>query len=143
MIILDTNVIFPNDAYDGGARVEAWFSNEHLDHPITWRVRFHTPGSRRRRGAAPTRRVGAAPPCAQTLALRLARRFEALRRVIADPRRAVAALARKLRALGAGAGAFTRSIALLTTQRGGGPVFAQAIIAAHDASFDFTGSDTG
>ena len=41
---------------------------EHPDHPITWRVRFHTPG-RRQIIPAPTHRAPPrAPACAQTLA---------------------------------------------------------------------------
>jgi hypothetical protein len=99
-------------------------------------VRFHTPWPRRRQGApAATRHVPRAPACAQTLALKLARRFEALRRVIADPRRAIAALVRKLAALGAGARAFARVIALASPRQGGGPIFADATVRAHDATF--------
>jgi hypothetical protein len=108
---------------------------EHPDHPITWRVCFHTPG-RRRNTRAPTHRAPPrAPACAHTLALKLARRFEALRRVIADPRRAIAALVRKLTALGAGARTFARAIALASPRQGGGPIFADATVRAHDATF--------
>jgi hypothetical protein len=99
-------------------------------------VRFHTPVPRRRQSTpTPRHRAKAAPPCAQTLALRLARRFEALRRVIADPRAAIAALARKLHALGAAAYAIARRIALwrprtalLSLAHG------HATVCAHDAS---------
>jgi hypothetical protein len=75
-------------------------------------------------------------------ATRLARRFEALRRVLADPRRAIAALARKLAALGERARAFARRIALASPPRGGGLKFANAIVYACDASLDLPCDDT-
>jgi hypothetical protein len=111
---------------------------EHPDHPITWRVRFHLriPRQRRRAAATPAPRIPQAPACPQTLALRLARRFEALRRVIADPRRAIAALARKLAALAGAARAVAHRIALASPRQGGGPIFADATVQACDASFD-------
>ena len=109
---------------------------EHPDLPITWRVRFHTPGRRQNTPAPTLRAPPRAPACAQTLALRLARRFEALRRVIADPRRAIAALARKLHALAGAARAFAHAIALASPRQGGGLLFANAIVYARDASMD-------
>ena len=74
--------------------------------PDTWRVRFHVrvPRLRRRARAAascPRPRPACEAVRAQASARTLARRFEALRRVIAEPRAAVATLARKLAALGA------------------------------------------
>src|SRR5688572_10425005 len=72
----------------------------------TWRVRFNArtggPPSHR---AAPPAPVAPATPAerAHAKSRALARRLEALRRVLANPHRAIAALARKLAALGAGA----------------------------------------
>ena len=74
--------------------------------------------------------------------MRLARRLEAVRRVIADPRRVIAALARKLASLGRAARAFARRIALAAPPRGGGPVFANAIVYACDASLNLPCDDT-
>jgi hypothetical protein len=71
---------------------------------------------------------------AQARARTLARRFEALRRILADPRRAAIALARRLAALGARACAIARRIALVAPRQGGGMTFAGAIIFALDAS---------
>ena len=132
----------PGDTAAQGAEHSGPAHAEHRDHPVTWRVRFHTPGRRQGAAASTPRRIPNAPACAQTLALRLARRFEALRRVIADPRRAIAALARKLHALGARARALARRIALMRPRRGGGAVFAQAIVAAYDASHDLCHGDS-
>jgi hypothetical protein len=72
---------------------------------------------------------------AEAKALKLARRFEALRRVIADPRRAVAALVRKLRALAAAAFAAARRIVFAQPPRGAPHrmIFAHAMVCAHDA----------
>ena len=133
----ETGLLQSGGAAVAGQRAEDRRAHaEHPDHPITWRVRFHTPWPRRRQGPrASTRRVPRAPACAQTLALELARRFESLRRVIADPRRAIAALARKLQALGPAARAFARAIALASPRQGGGPIFADATVRAHDATF--------
>jgi hypothetical protein len=66
----------------------------------------------------------------------LARRFEALRRVLADPRRAVARLARMLCKLGQAAYAAARRIALAPPPRAKrlGPTFANAIVYGCDAS---------
>lgn len=121
------------------ARAEGSKVAEHPDHPVTWRVRFHTPAQRPRRGtrASTAQRTppARAPACAQTLALRLARRFEALRRVIADPRAAIAALARRLHALGAAAFAVARRIALWRPRFAGASVLhGHAMVCAHDAS---------
>jgi hypothetical protein len=71
---------------------------------------------------------------AQRKARKLARRFEALRRVLADPRRAIVRLARKLAALAAGACAAARRIALAPAPRKRqGKTFANAIVHAHDS----------
>jgi hypothetical protein len=69
----------------------------------------------------------------------LARRFEAVRRVIADPRRAIAALARRLRALGKRALVLARAIALSRPPCCvGAPMpFAHAMVRACDASGAF------
>jgi hypothetical protein len=108
--------------------------------PETWRVRFHTrmPGSRRHARAryAPSPRSSCArPACVPARIRRLARRYEALRRVLADPRRAILALARKLRALGARAYAAARRIAL-AVPRGveAGMTHAHALVHACDSS---------
>ena len=86
--------------------------------------------------------AAAAHARAQAKAMRLARRLEAVRRVIADPRRVIAALARKLASLGRAARAFARRIALAAPPRGGGPVFANAIVYACDASLNLPCDDT-
>jgi hypothetical protein len=78
----------------------------------------------------------------QAKARKLARRFEALRRVLADPRRAVARLARALCSLGQAAYAAARRIALARPPRAIrrlGMPFANAMIYACDASFSFRG----
>jgi hypothetical protein len=77
----------------------------------------------------------------QAKAARLARRFEAVRRVLADPRRAIAALARKLAALGPGARAFARRSALAAPFRAG-LIIGGAIVHACDACFDLPCDDT-
>jgi hypothetical protein len=67
-------------------------------------------------------------------ARRLARRFEALRRVLSDPRAAIAALARKLAALGAAAHAAARRIALWRPRAPHASIpHGHAMVAAHDA----------
>jgi hypothetical protein len=121
--------------------------NEDPDEPRSWRVRFHlraprAPRALTRRGLIP--RLRAAPDAARAAAKakQLARRFEALRCVMADPRRAIAALARRLRALGGGARAYARRIALASSRHGGGPIFAHATVCAHDASFHLPDADT-
>jgi len=73
---------------------------------------------------------------AQAHARRLARRFEALRRVIADPRPAIANLARTLTSLGR---TIARRIALARPSHSTslGPIFASAMVLSQDASFSF------
>jgi hypothetical protein len=116
---------------------------EDPDRPETWRVRFHThlasaSHAPERTGLAPVttqRRVAPAnTDTAPAKAHALARRFEALRRILANPHRAVAAFARKLAALGARAYAVARRIALAAPRQGGGPVFADASVRAVDVS---------
>jgi hypothetical protein len=78
----------------------------------------------------------------QAKARKLARRFEALRRVLADPRRVIARLARMLCKLGQAAYAAARRIALAPPPRAirrFGMPFANAMIYACDASFSFRG----
>ena len=112
----------------------------------TWRVRFRPrlrgllPKPPRPR-AAPHARTVAAPPNPVLRARKLARRLEALRRVIAQPRRAVAALARRLHALGAAARAVAHAIALWRP-RGAAPslTLAHAIVHASDARVVFEDS---
>jgi hypothetical protein len=104
--------------------------------PETWRVRYRPRLPRIPRRVAATRaRPGAAPRDAAAVARLLARRCEALRRLIADPRPAIRALARKLRALGASAHAFARRIAIKPAPRGASnPMrLAHAIVHAVDA----------
>jgi hypothetical protein len=74
---------------------------------------------------------------AQAKALKLAHRWEALRRVLADPRRAIAALARKLAALREAAFDFARRLALAPAPRGKreGKIFSDAVVYAHDACY--------
>lgn len=74
---------------------------------------------------------------AQAKALKLAHRWEALRRVLADPRRAIAALARKLAALREAAFDFARRLALAPAPRGKreGRIFSDAVVYAHDACY--------
>ncbi len=81
---------------------------------------------------------------ARTLAKsrKLARRFEAVRRVIADPRRFIAALARKLKALGKRARAFARRIATAAPPRGSGRALGNAVGYALYAAYDLPGDDT-
>jgi hypothetical protein len=117
--------------------------------PETWRVRFHLripPEARRRahtgiRPARLARKLGAAAARArvEAKARYLARRFEALRRVLADPRRTIIRLARKLTALGGAAYAAARRIALARAPRTSrlGPTLAHAMVHACDASFNF------
>lgn len=117
--------------------------------PETWRVRFQARFAPIKRALATQRRAVVMPRFransngvdrAQARARTLARRFEALRRILADPRRAAIALARKLAALGARAYAVARRIALAAPRQGGGMTFAGAIILALDASASW--SDT-
>jgi hypothetical protein len=106
--------------------------------PSTWRVRFHLPVPRPRKhaGSTPAPALGAdgAGPRDRAKARWLARRFEALRRVFADPRPVIFRLARRLASLGAGAYAAARRIALARVgrSRGEGPTFADALVRAHD-----------
>jgi hypothetical protein len=74
--------------------------------------------------------------------LDLARRCEALRRVLADPMPAVARLARKLHALGARAYAAARRIALVRPRRlpRAPMLYAHASVRAHDGACQFRGS---
>jgi hypothetical protein len=126
---------------------------EDPDDPETWRVRFcfRIPAAPRRGHAGA---AGALPPRAPAVdattvqgraeasARKLARRFEALRRVAANPARAIAALARRLHALGAGACAVARRIALSPAAHGHrGLVVAHATVYAHDVCARF--ADTG
>lgn len=76
------------------------------------------------------------PANAQAKAHALARRFEAIRRVLADPRRAIAALARKLQSLGKRARAFARRIAFARAPRAKPTraTFVNALVHAHYAS---------
>jgi hypothetical protein len=109
----------------------------------TWRVRFRPRMPRRARHGASAQRPAprlrhARPDSAH--AMRLARRFEALRRVLADPRRAIATLARKLRALAARAYAAARAIAMSSPRQGGGMVHAHALVHACDWSRIFRNS---
>ena len=110
---------------------------EHPDHPQTWRVRFHVRIPSQSRATAQTRRTNTHAPEASRAAAharRLARRFEALRRVLADPRAAIAALARKLAALGAAAHAAARRIALWRPRAPHASIpHGHAMVAAHDA----------
>jgi hypothetical protein len=73
---------------------------------------------------------------------KLARRLEALRRVLANPRAAVAALARRLSALGCAAYAAARRIALAPPPRGKreGRILADAVVHAHDCCGVFDSS---
>jgi hypothetical protein len=118
--------------------------SENLADPETWRVRFspRLPQIRpaRRRGAC-TRRPRTSPP-PPPHPMHLARRCEALRRVLADPMPAVARLARKLHALGARARATARRIALARPHLLPCPsmLFAHATVRAHDVAASFRGS---
>jgi hypothetical protein len=109
--------------------------------PETWRVRFslRLPQIPPRRRHAPTRRPRPTRPAS---ALELARRCEALRRVLADPTSAVARLARKLRKLGARAYAAARRIALLRPRDlpCTAMLYAHACVRAHDGAHHFRGS---
>jgi hypothetical protein len=118
--------------------------------PETWRVRFHLRIPKRRRTPAKASmerlaRLRAKPNAetgrARAKAIRLARRFEALRRMLASPRRTVARLARALHALGRNARACARRIALAQPPRAQslGPTLANAIVYGCDASFSFPG----
>mgnify|MGYP001478427787 CR=1 FL=1 len=103
----------------------------------TWRVRFRPRLPRHAaanigRPAPPRRPPRPAHIRALAHARRLARRFEALRRVVADPRRAAAALARKLHALGARAGAVALRMARAMPRRAGGLAHADALVRACD-----------
>ena len=103
----------------------------------TWRVRFRPRMPRRELHSTSAQRPAPRPRHARpdsARALRLARRFEALRRVLADPRRAIVALARKLRARGARAYAAARAIAMSSPRQGGGMVHAHALVHACDWS---------
>ncbi len=82
------------------------------------------------------------PANAPAKARALARRFEAVRRVIADPSRIIAALARKLAALGKRARAFARRIAIAAPPRGSGRALANAVGYALYASYDLPSDDT-
>ena len=116
-------------------RKQAPHRREDLADPETWRVRFRPRIPRdpqRPRGPAIARLR--APARSSVNAIALARRFEALRRVLVDPRRAIAALAAKLRALGAAAHAVARRIALYVPRcKAQGPTHAAALVRAHDA----------
>ena len=103
--------------------------------PETWRVRFRPRIPRNpQRPCGPAIACLRAPARSSVDAIALARRFEALRRVLADPRRAIAALAAKLRALGAAAHAAARRIALYVPRcKAQGPTHAAALVRAHDA----------
>jgi hypothetical protein len=130
----------------GGARSNPAPAEDPTD-PSTWRVRFHLRVPQRRRAAPLQSRLvdrlcpkpGSEAVRAQAKARKLARRFEALRRVIADPRRAITRLACKLAALGARAYEAARRIALAQAPRSKheGKTFAAALIHAHDSSFVF------
>lgn len=111
---------------------------EHPDHPQTWRVRFHVRIPKQSRATTLTRRTNTrlAPELirAAAQARRLARRFEALRRVLSDPRAAIAALARKLAALGVAAHAAARRIALWRPRAPHASIpHGHAMVAAYDA----------
>ncbi len=82
------------------------------------------------------------PANAPAKALALARRFEAIRRVIADPRRAIAALARKLLSLGKRARASARRIACAAPRRCRIPALGNAVGYALYACYDLPGDDT-
>jgi hypothetical protein len=106
--------------------------------PETWRVRFSlrlpsAPSPRRR--AHTGRRCAASEP----RPLDLARRCEALRRVLDDPAPAIARLARRLYALAERAPAVARRIALQRPRalRRAPLLFAHACVRAYDA---FAGS---
>jgi hypothetical protein len=124
----------------GAARRSKSGCQEHPAHSATWRVRFHARIPRRREGAAAAARRARLQPAPEAIraradARRLARRFEALRRVIADPRAAIIALARKLSALGAAAYAAARRIALWRPRSAAVSIaHGHATVAAHDAS---------
>jgi hypothetical protein len=123
--------------------------------PETWRVRFHLRNAsdpQRKRAAIPFHarcmarlRAAAHQEAAvardQAKAIRLARRFESLRRVLADPRRAIKRLALRLRGLGNAARAVARCIALAHPPRAQrlGAALASAIVHGYDASFSFPG----
>ncbi|MGH6950177.1 MAG: hypothetical protein ACREH4_04860, partial [Vitreimonas sp.] len=83
------------------------------------------------------------PANAHLKAHALARRFEAVRRVLTDPRRAIAALARKLQSLGKRARAFARRIAFARAPRAKPTraTFVNALAHAHYASLKLP-SDT-
>ena len=114
--------------------------------PETWRVRFHP-----RLPRPPQQGASAPPPAratpesrAQRKAHRLARRFEAIRRVIAAPQRAISTVARRLSALGAGAFAAARRIALARPPGGEaeGMIHADATVRACDLLFLWQGEDS-
>jgi hypothetical protein len=126
-----------------GSRRQPPRASEDPANPASWRVRFHARlapihAAPARAAAAPhlraRLRVEFEPSVAQAKAHALARRFEALRRVIADPRRAILALARRLAALGVRAYAVAHRIALAAPRQGGGMDFAHVSIFALDAS---------
>ncbi|MGH6949443.1 MAG: hypothetical protein ACREH4_01080 [Vitreimonas sp.] len=83
------------------------------------------------------------PANAQLKARELARRFEAVRRVLVDPRRAIAVLARKLQSLRKRARAFARRIAFARAPRAKPlrATFVNALAHAHYASLKLP-SDT-
>ncbi len=115
--------------------------------PETWRVRFRPrlsrfmpPAARRARPhAAPARMRNSFAPQLAAHARKLARRYEAARRVIANPERAIAALARRLDALGAHARAVAHAIALARPRlcANAPAALAHAIVHANDASAVF------
>ena len=108
--------------------------------PETWRVRFRLRMPQQRRASSASTRLQLRARTesmrAQAHARRLARRFEALRRVIADPRPAIANLARTLTSLGR---TIARRISLARPSRSTslGPIFASAMVLSQDASFSF------
>ena len=113
--------------------------------PETWRVRFNLrlPHIRtRRRRNARTQRLAPRQGAARAAQpLDLARRCEALRRVLADPTSTVARLARKLRTLGARAYAAARRIALLRPRDlpCTPMLYAHASVRAHDGAQQYRG----
>ena len=134
--------------------------------PETWRVRFalrlprvrHDRGPRIRslgpallatdiwrenaRRALVDRLRVSIPANAQLKSRALARRFEAIRRVIADPSRAIAALARKLASVGKRARAFARRIATAFPRRCREPTLGNATGHALYAVQELPGDDT-
>jgi hypothetical protein len=122
----------------GAARQSGKGRVEDRANPATWRVRFHARlAPLQPRPDPPTSarlHLRPDPNARQAKALALARRFEALRRIIADPRRAAAALARRLTRLGPRAEHFAHRIALASPRQGGGPTFAEATVFAFDST---------